>query len=24
VIDLYGNPTQRNQKKLAGGKINFK
>ena len=24
VIDIYGNPTQRNQKKLAGGKINFK
>ncbi|TGN24288.1 head GIN domain-containing protein [Empedobacter tilapiae] len=24
VIDIYGNPTQRNQKKIAGGKINFK
>ncbi|WP_312555193.1 head GIN domain-containing protein [Empedobacter brevis] len=24
VIDIYGNPSQRNQKKLAGGKINFK
>ncbi|WP_413531953.1 GIN domain-containing protein [Empedobacter brevis] len=24
VIDIYGNPDQRNQKKIAGGRINFK
>ena len=24
VIDIYGNPERRNQKKIAGGKINFK
>ena len=24
VIDVYGNPERRNQKKIAGGKINFK
>ncbi len=24
VIDIYGNPNERNQKKIAGGKINFK
>ena len=24
VIDIYGNPKQRNQKKVAGGRINFK
>ncbi|HJD87718.1 DUF2807 domain-containing protein [Empedobacter stercoris] len=24
VIDVYGDPEQKNQKKLAGGKINFK